>query len=83
MSSDLYDGKTEVIYYNEVYKIIMEEKYPNFENKTKVIYTYENVEEIKDISKGVNVTKDLFIIYVSAIDTYGKVPTVSRLMLIC
>ena len=34
--------------------------------------------EIVDISKDVNVTKDVFTIFISGIDTRGKVSTVSR-----
>lgn len=78
MSQDLYDGKVEAIYFNEAYSTILVEKHPGFENETKVIYTYEIEEKIQDISKNVNVTKDPFVIYVSGIDTYGKVSTVSR-----
>lgn len=78
MSQDLYDGKVEAIYFNEAYSTILVEKHPEFENETKVIYTYEIEEKIQDISKDVQVTKDPFIIYVSGIDTYGKVSTVSR-----
>lgn len=78
MSQDLYDGKVEAIYFNEAYSTILVEKHPEFENETKVIYTYEIEEKIQDISKDVNVTKDPFVIYVSGIDTYGKVSTVSR-----
>lgn len=78
MSQDLYDGKVEAIYFNEAYSTILVEKHPEFENETKVIYTYEIEEKIQDISKDVQVTKDPFVIYVSGIDTYGKVSTVSR-----
>ena len=78
MSEDLYDGKVEAIYFNEAYRTILEEKHPQFETESKVIYAFEIEEKIEDISKNVNVTKDPFVIYVSGIDTYGKVSTVSR-----
>lgn len=78
MSQNLYDGQVEAIYFNEAYRAILEEKHPNFASETKVVYTFEIEEKIEDISKNVNVTKDPFIIYVSGIDTYGKVSTVSR-----
>lgn len=78
MADDLYDKKVEGIFINESYYAIIEEKHPNFENQTKVIYTFEIEEKIKDISKDVNVTKDPFVVYISGIDTYGKVSTVSR-----
>lgn len=78
MADDLYSKKVEGIYLNESYYAILEEKHPDFLEKTKVIYTFEIEEKIKDISKNVNVTKDPFVVYISGIDTYGKVSTVSR-----
>lgn len=48
----------------------------DFENKTRVIYTFKvKVKEKKD---EVNVTKDVFNIYVSGMDEYGKVTEKSR-----
>lgn len=78
LADDLYEGKTKAIYLNEAYNGMFEEKHEDYESKTKVIWTYEKTEEVKDISKDVNVTKDPFIVYISGIDTYGKVSTVSR-----
>jgi len=78
LADDLYSKKADAIYLNEAYNGMFEEKHEDYESKTKVIWTYEKTEEIKDISKDVNVTKDPFVIYISGIDTYGKVSTVSR-----
>lgn len=78
MADDLYDGKTEAIYVNEAHYIMLEANHESFETDTKVIYTYEIEEKLNDISKNVNVTKDAFAVYISGIDTYGKVSTVSR-----
>lgn len=78
MCDDLYGSKTQAVYVNEAYFAIFEAKQENFENDTKVIYTFEIEEEIKDISKNVDVTSNAFNIYISGIDTYGKVSTVSR-----
>ena len=57
---------------------MFEETYQTLSNDIKAIYTYDIVEEIIDISKDVNVTKDVFTIFVSGIDTTGRVSTVSR-----
>ena len=78
LADDLYEGKTKAIYINEAYNGMFEEKHEDYESKTKVIWTYEKTEDVIDISKDVNVTKDPFIVYISGIDTYGKVSTVSR-----
>lgn len=78
MADDLYDGKTEALYVNEAHYVMLEANHESFETDTKVIYTYEIEEKLNDISKNVNVTNDAFVVYISGIDTYGKVSTVSR-----
>ena len=47
-----------------------------FKNKTRIIYTFKV--KVKVDTKGVNVTKDVFNIYISGMDEYGKVSEVSR-----
>lgn len=78
MADDLYDGTVQAIFVNEAYFTILETNHLDFENETKVIWTYEINEEVVDFSKEVNVTKDAFTVYISGIDTSGKVSTVSR-----
>ena len=57
---------------------ILEENYEKFNNKVKILYTF-NVEVIEeDIKKDVDITKDSFNIFVSGIDTYGNINSVSR-----
>ena len=79
LSDALYEKEIEVLLINESYRSIIEDSYPTFSADTKIVYTFEIVEEI-DVSvlKKVDVTKDVFSIYVSGIDTYGNVATVSR-----
>ena len=43
-----------------------------------MLWSYDIVEEVKDISKDVDVTKEIFTIFISGIDTTGPVSTVSR-----
>ncbi|WP_050636504.1 LCP family protein [Candidatus Stoquefichus sp. SB1] len=78
MATDLYSKKTSAIYVNEAYFAVLEANHENFENDIDIIWTYEIIEKTQDISKEVSVTKDPFIVYISGIDTYGKVSTVSR-----
>ena len=49
-----------------------------FKSKTKVIYSFTIIVRTGDISKDLDVTKKPFSIYVSGIDTYGEVASVSR-----
>lgn len=78
MANDLYNGKTKAILVNEANYVMLEATHEDFKEKTTPIWTKEFTEEIKDFSKDVNVTKDAFVVYISGIDTYGKVSTVSR-----
>lgn len=48
----------------------------NFGDKTKVIYTFKV--KVKVDSKGIDVTKDVFNVYISGMDEYGKVSEISR-----
>lgn len=78
MADDLYNGKTKAILMNEANYPMVEVNHEDFQNETKVIWTYEIEEDVKDFSKDVDVTTKPFIVYISGIDTYGKVSTVSR-----
>lgn len=74
----LYNKEVRVIIMNESARKSMEEIHEDFSDETKVIKRYEKVEEIKDISKDVDVTDTPFTIFISGIDTFGPVSTVSR-----
>lgn len=78
LAEDLYNGQTEAIYINEANYGMLEEEHETFINDTRVIWSYDIVEEVKDISKDVDVTKEIFTIFISGIDTSGPVSTVSR-----
>ena len=78
MADDLYKGTTNAIFVNEAYYAMLEANHPNFETETRVIWYKDITVKTKDISKNVNVTKDPFVVYISGIDTYGSVSTVSR-----
>ncbi len=47
-----------------------------FKNKTRVLFTFKV--RLKTPSDGVNVTKDVFNIYISGMDEYGEVEEISR-----
>lgn len=50
----------------------------NFSEKTKVIYKFSIIVKTSDISKDLDVTKKPFNVYISGIDTYGEISSVSR-----
>lgn len=74
----LYNNKTDAIMMEESYSGILEESYPNFNTETKVLYTIEIKTKTETIVKEVNVNKDTFNVYITGIDTYGRISSVSR-----
>lgn len=80
MVKALYDDQNEAILLDESYRSLIndEEEYQNFDNETKVIYTYVYYTEDKTSTKNVDVTNDSFTVLVSGIDTYGSITTISR-----
>lgn len=71
----LLAGDTKAIVLNSVFESIIESEDPDYASKIKKIYT-------KDLTKTVEAAKtttsDVFNIYVSGIDTYGPISSVSR-----
>ena len=74
----LYKNELSAIVIEDSYKELINEIDTDFVNKTRVIHTFSLEFESEDISKTVDVTDDPFVIYVSGIDTYGKISSVSR-----
>lgn len=75
---DLLRSKINVILIEDSIKNIMEEEIDNFATSTKVIYTFTIETEVESTLKEVDVTKEPFAVYISGIDTYGKISSVSR-----
>jgi len=74
----LYNEETEAIMIEESHRNMIEEKNPDFKEKTEVIYKIEIKTETVSIVKNVNVNKEPFNVYISGIDTYGTIDSVSR-----
>lgn len=74
----LYSGEVDAIILNEGYRGMFSDNHPDFETDTKVIKTYTYEEKVESTSKSVNVTEEPFLVYISGIDTYGSISTVSR-----
>ncbi len=74
----LYTGNAEALLFNNAKTESLKEAYPDFENETRVLYT-ETVEiNISNLVKSVNTSKESFNLYISGIDTYGEIESVSR-----
>lgn len=74
----LYYGKVQAIVYNDAYMSILEENFPGFVDKVKVIYTHEITSKLENKAADVRVDEECFTVYVSGIDVYGPIETNSR-----
>lgn len=77
--NDLYNKKIESILLNENYIDIINETDNSFKEKTKVLDTLsiQSIKEKKELEKEISKLGN-FNIYISGIDTYGAISTVSR-----
>lgn len=78
LKKDLLQKKIEGMLIENSILAILTEDDSEFANSYKVVYDFSIDVETKDIAKKVDITKDPFNIYVSGIDTYGAVSSVSR-----
>ena len=75
---DLYSGNVDAILLNEGARGMVEDNHPLFEKDTRILKSYTYKTETKDLSKDVDVISDPFNVYITGIDTYGSLATVSR-----
>lgn len=75
---DLLNEKVDAMFISESYKANIDEQLEDFASKTKIIDTISIKTKNKSVAKKVQVTKQSFNIFVSGIDTYGKISSVSR-----
>lgn len=78
LKKDFSKKKIEAMLIENSILAILAEDDGDFAKSYKVIYDFSIDVETKDIAKKVDITKDTFSIYVSGIDTYGAVSSVSR-----
>lgn len=78
IADELYNGDINTIIIDEATRSLFEEYHKKFDEETRVIKSYKYKITTKDISKNVNVTTDPFNVYITGIDTYGGISTVSR-----
>ena len=78
-ASELFAGNVDAIIYNEAYTELMDEAVEGFSDNTRIIYEMDIRTELK-IGGGSDdsLTKEVFTVYISGIDTYGEVSETSR-----
>lgn len=78
LAQELLNSNINVIVLEDSIKNIMDEEITDFSESIKVIYTFTIKTDSESTLKEVNVTKESFAIYISGIDTYGEISSVSR-----
>ncbi|MEG1475962.1 MAG: LCP family protein, partial [Longicatena sp.] len=78
IANELYDGKIDAIILDEGTRGLFEDNHSKFNTETRVIKTYKYSKKTDDISKNVKVTDEAFNMYITGIDVYGGITTVSR-----
>lgn len=82
LAKSLLDEEEEAILIENSYLDILNENIiagtEPFKDKIKKIYSFTVVTKTSDISKDINVTEKPFNVYLSGIDTYGEISSVSR-----
>lgn len=77
--NDFINEEVEAILIEDSEKSILEEEHNEFVSNQKVIYSFSiDVKLDDDLAKEVDISKEPFNIYISGIDTYGKITSVSR-----
>lgn len=77
-AADLFSGKVDAILVNESSRGLLEDAVSTFTTDTVIIEKYTYTKETADISKNVKVTEEPFSMYITGIDSYGSISTVSR-----
>lgn len=75
---DLLNKNVDAIIIEESYLQLSNEEIENFKEKTEVIYTFDIIVEEKEEISDISISKEPFIMYISGIDTYGKITNRSR-----
>ena len=74
----LLDNKIDSMLISNIDLIFIEHEIEDFEENIKIIYTDSIKVENETVAKEVNITEESFNIYISGIDVYGDISSVSR-----
>ena len=78
LKNNLINGYVDAIFLSNVMKEYIEENDSTFKDKTKIIHTIKVKINEEEATSNVDVSKSVFTIYVSGIDTYGDIELRSR-----
>nr|AEP02700.1 CpsA [Streptococcus suis] len=72
----MLNGESQAMIFNGVFTNILENEDPDFSSKVRKIYSFKVTQTVDTATK--QVSGDSFNIYISGIDTYGPISSVSR-----
>ena len=78
LSDKLIKKQAEIIIIEDSVFRILEDENPDFISNSKTIYNFTVDIKQKEVKKSVNITKKPFNVFISGIDTYGNINSVSR-----
>lgn len=78
LTDALLNNELEAILINEASKKLIEEEYELVHIQLKYIYNVTTKTKVQEIVKDIDVVENPFVIYISGIDTYGDIASVSR-----
>ena len=78
LADALYEGKVDAIVVGEQYRTMLQTNHEEFNDVTKVLKSYAYDAKMEVTTKQTDVTENAFSIYVTGIDVYGSLKTVSR-----
>ena len=74
----LMNGEVGAITFNEAYRQMLKEMYPDFDTQTRVLYSKSFKTRVNVARGSRKVTREPFIVYISGIDVYGDIAQTSR-----
>lgn len=74
----IIEGDAKAIVADQAYMALLEANHEGIDEKLRSVYKIETEEKIKTVTEDTDITDNPFIVYVTGIDTYGSVSTISR-----
>lgn len=78
LGKDLLNHKVDAMFINGSYLSILQDEDETFDAKTKIVDTIQIQIKNEVVKKEIDVTKEPFNLYISGIDIYGNITSVSR-----
>lgn len=78
LADALYEGEVDCIVADQSYLGVLETNHESFLDETRLVYKMEVQEKLETVTTKTDVTENPFIVYLTGIDTYGSVSTISR-----